>query len=208
MSTNRSRLMIAGVAGLVFALVVAALTFRLWRPLFVDDVVSEEFPEAAAPPEESLPPAPAGVVEEPPNPVEEPGEEQSAPPAATVQELPAGDPMEGAAALVVGQFNQIDALHGGEGSATVYQLEDGALVLRLENFTVTNGPDLHVVLSRRPDPRSHAELGDYVDLGMLKGNVGDQNYDLPPGFDITPYQSVVIYCEPFEVVFSVATFSG
>lgn len=208
MSGNRSRLMMAGVIGVVAALGIAALTYRLWRPLFVDDVVSEEFPEAA-PAEESLPPAPADAVEEPANPVEEEGDTQSAPPEATAQDLPAADDaMAGATALVMGQFNQIDSIHGGSGSATVYQLADGAQILRLENFTVTNGPDLFVVLSRHPNPTTAEELGDYLDLGMLKGNVGDQNYDLAPGFDVSPYASAVIYCKEFEVIFSVATFGG
>ncbi|MCC6614584.1 MAG: DM13 domain-containing protein [Anaerolineae bacterium] len=107
--------------------------------------------------------------------------------------------------LGAGSFVEIDAIHRGEGQATVYRLEDGRQLLRLEDFRVTNGPDLHVILSRAEAPRTHEEVGDYVDLGSLKGNVGEQNYDIPPDVDLTEYHSIVIYCVPFHVVFSTAT---
>ena len=71
----------------------------------------------------------------------------------------------------------------------------------------TNGPDLRVVLSphQSPDSRGDVKLPGYVDLGKLKGNKGDQNYNIPDDVDIDAQGSVVIYCEPFAVVFSVAT---
>jgi hypothetical protein len=105
-----------------------------------------------------------------------------------------------------GSFIRIDAIHGAEGTATIYQLPDGARVLRFEDFHSTNGPDLHVILSADPDPRTHDALGEnYLELGRLKGNVGNQNYDIPTEVDLSLYQSVVIYCVPFQVVFSTAT---
>ncbi|MCB9452025.1 MAG: DM13 domain-containing protein [Anaerolineaceae bacterium] len=105
-----------------------------------------------------------------------------------------------------GSFITIDVIHGAEGTATVYQLPDDSRVLRFEDFRVTNGPDLHVILTKNPDPRDAAAVGtDYIDLGKLKGNVGSQNYDIPAGIDLNEYQAVVIYCVPFHVVFSTAT---
>ena len=54
----------------------------------------------------------------------------------------------------------------------------GLLVLRFEDFSATNGPDLHVLLAENPAPTSSSELGNYLDLGSLKGNIGSQNYEI------------------------------
>jgi hypothetical protein len=108
--------------------------------------------------------------------------------------------------LSSGTFTQIDVIHRADGTATIYQLPDGARMLRFDDFGSTNGPELHVILSADPDPRTNAALGvDYVDLGRLKGNTGNQNYDIPAEVDVSRYASVVIYCVTFQVVFSTAT---
>jgi len=104
-----------------------------------------------------------------------------------------------------GQFQDADSSHQGSGSATVYQLPDGAHLLRFDEFSVTNGPALHVFLATNETPTDHDTLGDYLDLGSLKGNVGNQNYEIPPNTDVSQYKSVVIYCVPFQVVFATAT---
>ncbi len=109
--------------------------------------------------------------------------------------------------LLAGEFRDADDFHRGSGKVTLYLLDDGRLFLRLENFTVTNGPDLHVILSSHPDPADQEEVnsGAYLDLGNLKGNVGNQNYEVPGGTDLSSVRSVVIYCKPFHVVFSTAS---
>ncbi|MCY4064651.1 MAG: DM13 domain-containing protein [Chloroflexi bacterium] len=110
--------------------------------------------------------------------------------------------------LVMGSFIDIDPIHGAEGSATVYELPDGERVLRFEDFRSKNGPDLHVYLSREAPTSTFAGLGDgEIHLGALKGNVGNQNYDIPADVDLSEYRSVVIYCVPFHVVFSTAAFA-
>jgi hypothetical protein len=111
-----------------------------------------------------------------------------------------------AAPLAVGNFHDIDSIHKGSGTATFYELEDGSRILRFEPFDVTNGPDLHVYLSVLPDPLTSEEVrsAEYIDLGKLKGNVGNQNYEISAEVDLASIQSVVIYCQPFHVVFSVA----
>ena len=124
--------------------------------------------------------------------------------------MPAG--ADGAAsgepvALLSGMFQDADSFHRGSGTATVYQLGDGGRrVLRLDDFRVTNGPDLRVLLANfaNPTERQHLELAGYVELAPLKGNVGAQNYDLPADFDLALAGSVVIYCDPFRVIFSIA----
>ena len=113
-------------------------------------------------------------------------------------------------AVAMGSFKDADAFHRGSGTATIYRTPDGSEVLRLEDLNVTNGPALHVVLSTHPDPERSEQVKQegYVDLGDLKGNRGNQNYPIPAGVDTSIHKSVVIYCYPFAVVFSVATLDG
>lgn len=104
-----------------------------------------------------------------------------------------------------GTFTVIDAIHTGKGTVTIYQLPDNSRLLRLEDFSVTNGPDLHVYLVRNPKPRAQKEVGnDYIDLGVLKGNVGNQNYEVPSEVDFSSYRGIIIYSVRFGVIFSSA----
>jgi hypothetical protein len=43
-----------------------------------------------------------------------------------------------------------------------------------------------------------------VELGKLKGNEGDQNYEIPAGTDLTKFRAVSIYCERFNANFGTA----
>jgi hypothetical protein len=99
-------------------------------------------------------------------------------------------------------------VHPTSGRATIYKSADGKEYLRLSDFTTSNGPDVHVLLARSEDKALESEVvkGDLdgVELGALKGNQGDQNYDLPAAADLNKYQAVVIYCERFHAVFGVA----
>ena len=99
-------------------------------------------------------------------------------------------------------------IHQTSGRATIYKNKDGKEYLRLSDFTTSNGPDVHVVLVRAEDKALEQEIvkGDlqHVELGTLKGNQGDQNYDLPAAADLNQYQAVAIYCERFHAIFGVA----
>jgi hypothetical protein len=99
-------------------------------------------------------------------------------------------------------------IHQTSGRATIYKTADGKEYLRLSDFTTSNGPDVHVVLVRAEDKALDAEIVkgelESVELGTLKGNQGDQNYDLPASADLDKYQAVAIYCERFHAVFGVA----
>lgn len=88
-----------------------------------------------------------------------------------------------------------DGVHNAEGMAKVVYLEGESDVLRLENFRVTNGPDLYVYLA------TDKQASDFVDLGRLKANNGNQNYDIPEGTDLSKYDTVVIWCKSFSVFF-------
>ncbi len=120
---------------------------------------------------------------------------------------PPGQQSSEVQAVAQGNFKDADAFHRGSGNATIYRTPDGAHLLRLENLEVTNGPALRVILSTHPDPERSEQVKQegYIDLGDLKGNRGNQNYPIPTGADISNHKSVVIYCYPFAVVFSVAT---
>lgn len=91
-----------------------------------------------------------------------------------------------------------DGFHNAEGVAKIIQLADGTDILRLEDFKATNGPDLYVYLST---DKTNADI---VNLGRLKGNIGNQNYLIPAGTDITKYNTTLIWCRAFSVIFGSA----
>ncbi len=190
--TKRRLLMGSGI----LAIPVVALAWWLGSPLFLDTTVDETFPIVEAVTPDSNDPSAQGD-----------GPATPAVPALGTSE--AEEAAAGPIQLLTGAFVDADAAHRGSGSATIFELEDGAHVLRFEDFEVTNGPDLHVLLVPTDDPVDREFLSDvgYENLGKLKGNVGNQNYDLPEGFDPDGSWTVVIYCDPFHVVFSTARLS-
>ncbi len=109
--------------------------------------------------------------------------------------------------LASGDFRAL--AHSVSGQAKLLEVESGDTYLRLEDFMVENGPDLRVYLSMAPSGSESAAFGDdFVDLGALKGNVGDQNYRIPPGNDLDSLKSAVIWCRRFSVGFAVAPIGG
>jgi electron transfer DM13 len=105
----------------------------------------------------------------------------------------------GQTSLFLGEFIGVnDGIHNAEGLAKVIRLDDASMILRLENFKATNGPDLYVYLS------TDNSASDIVNLGRLKGNIGNQNYDIPEGTDLSKYHTVLIWCQAFSVLFGSA----
>ena len=106
--------------------------------------------------------------------------------------------------LASGQFHS--GAHETKGMATVFQLADGKKTLRLTNFATSNGPDVHVYLVAVSDAKDNDTVtkSEYVDLGSLKGNIGDQNYELPASADLAKYRAVTIWCKRFSVNFGTA----
>jgi hypothetical protein len=96
--------------------------------------------------------------------------------------------------------------HETNGMATIYRLPDGRRVLRLTEFATSNGPDVRVYLVAADDVQDEdaAKSAGFVDLGALKGNVGDQNYDVPADLDLSGYRAVSIWCRRFSVNFGAA----
>lgn len=124
-------------------------------------------------------------------------------PAAEMTAQPTAVPSE-PKLLRSGEFHPVT--HEGTGTASIYELPNGKRVLRLENFEVLNGPDLYVWLSAAPDANNARTILDnrYAELGRLKGNQGNQNYELPADLDVSAFNSVTIWCRRFSVNFATA----
>jgi hypothetical protein len=118
----------------------------------------------------------------------------------------AGFGQEKAKPVETGTFH--GKVHNTSGRATIYKESDGRLLLRLTNFKTSNGPDVHVVLIAAKDADDDANFlknsTQKLELGSLKGNEGDQNYDIPSGTDLMKFQTVSIYCERFNANFGAA----
>jgi hypothetical protein len=99
-----------------------------------------------------------------------------------------------------GSFTGADEFHFGQGIAILIETAPGTFAVRLEDFSVRNGPDLYVYLS----PSVDGYVDGSVELGRLKADTGDQNYEVPPGTDISSARSVVIWCKQFAVLFATA----
>jgi len=110
--------------------------------------------------------------------------------------------------LAKGDFRGL--AHETRGAATVHQLPDGKRILRLSEFETSNGPALHVYLVAAEVAQDNATVtqAGFIDLGSLKGNKGDQNYDIPADADLNKYRSVSIWCARFGVNFGAATLSS
>jgi Electron transfer DM13 len=106
--------------------------------------------------------------------------------------------------LASGNFH--DVAHKGVGQATIYQLADGKRVLRFTKFETSNGPDVHVYLVATKDASDSETVkqADFVEVGALKGNIGDQNYELASDLDLNKYRAVTIWCKRFGVNFATA----
>ncbi|MGQ0638243.1 MAG: DM13 domain-containing protein [Nitrososphaerota archaeon] len=91
-----------------------------------------------------------------------------------------------------------DGIHNAEGISKVISLEDGTSILRFENFKSTNGPDLYVYLA------TDDGATDFINLERLKANNGNQNYNIPDGADLSKYDTVLIWCKQFSVLFGSA----
>ena len=117
--------------------------------------------------------------------------------------MPAVQGGSSAQPLESGRFYSI--LHPTEGTATIYQLGDGR-VLRFTSFSTSNGPDVHVYMVAADDAKDIATVqrAGFVDLGVIKGNIGDQNYTLGSDLDLAKYRAVSIWCKRFSVNFGAA----
>ena len=219
---TRWRILFSG--GAVVVIVGAIVGWWLISPLFIDSVVDEAFPfempsdsEMADMTSEEMSQMQSEFDEAMPSEAtlenlsvedRQAVQDKVMTVAAKMPDDPMDEPMPAQTepvAILTGDFMDADSFHQGSGAAKVFRLPDDRTVLRFQDFMVTNGPALSVLLSPNPSPASSGDLGDYVDLGPLKGNIGNQNYEISPSTNLDDFKSVVIYCVPFHVVFSTAT---
>lgn len=102
-----------------------------------------------------------------------------------------------------GEFRNGAPGHIGSGTASLGRDAAGNPVLVLADFSVTNGPDLHVILGD-----SEEGGGDGLDLGPLKATDGTFSYEVPAAADLESFRSVTIFCKSFPTIFAVATLGG
>ncbi|RQX16318.1 hypothetical protein DDE19_15655 [Micromonospora ureilytica] len=185
----RSPVARAGLACAVVVVMLALYWFQPWK-LFTDTYVDEAVPRlattSAAPVPASASPAPAGPA---------------ATPAASTA-TPAANEI-----LTVGEF--VTHEHRTTGSAEIHRLADGRHQLVIRNLNTSNGPDLRVWLTDQPVIRGTAgwrvfDDGEWVELAKLKGNKGNQVYELPASVDPDDFRSVSIWCKRFAVSFGAA----
>ncbi|HEY1881503.1 MAG TPA: DM13 domain-containing protein [Candidatus Cybelea sp.] len=100
----------------------------------------------------------------------------------------------------------VSGAHDTAGTVTIYKLDNGQHVLRLSDFHTSNGPDVHIYLTSAKKVASNGDVtgGKYLDLGSLKGNVGNQNYDIPTDANLGDYHSISVWCARFHVNFGAA----
>ncbi len=109
-----------------------------------------------------------------------------------------------ATTIASGEFSGTDDFHFGSGTASIVEIEPGRYHLRLEDFSVRNGPDLYVYLS----PSADGWTEDALELGLLKATDGSFGYDLPAGTDPSVFRSAIIWCKQFSQLFATAPFDA
>jgi hypothetical protein len=163
--------------------VIGPLGWYLGSPLFLSTSIDEAPPVAAGVPSRT----PASLASAEPT-----AERSESEPSATA--LPAER---------AGSFEGADEFHFGEGTARLIETAPGQFTVRFEDFAVRNGPDLYVYLSS--DAGGYAEGA--IELGRMKADRGNQNYDIPAGIDLSNVRSVVVWCKQFAVLFASAELS-
>jgi hypothetical protein len=175
----------------------------LWERSFLEEAAPEFDRSAVATsvPEATSTPPPATAAQ--PTTASDAGASATDTPAATAADASGGGDGadEGAQLFAFGEWQGSDEFHFARGDAFIIETEPGVYILRVENFSVRNGPDLFVYLSRNPDGWEE----DAINLGDLKATDGAFNYEIPSDIDIEEFKSAVVWCRRFAVLFGHAT---
>ncbi|KAA9108476.1 DM13 domain-containing protein [Microbacterium rhizomatis] len=178
----------------IAVLAVGAVLFQPWL-LLIDVRVADAIPTAIA----TAPPTNQASRQT-----------SAATPPGSVESVEMPAPAPGPVDLLAGEF--VSHEHETNGGARIIQLPDGRRHLAIEGLVTSNGPDVHVWLSAGPvveglDGWFTAAGYDHIDLGPIKGNLGDQLYDIPAEVDLAAFRTVDLWCERFSVSFGAAALS-
>ena len=175
------------------------VAWYLASPLVIRTELIEPLPVALSEPASRATSAPSGrpnpATPDPGSP--RPSDDISAAPTPTP--TPAATPFE-PSIVSSGAFHGADDFHFGEGTASLIETAPGRFTIRFEGFSVRNGPDLYVYLSH--DREGYADGA--LELGTLKATDGAFGYELPTGTDPEAFESAVVWCKQFAVLFAVA----
>lgn len=174
------------------------LTWYLASPIFLRSALVEPDPVSA-----SATATPTPVTPGTPTPSIAPSSTPSVAPSSTPGVTAEPTPFQ-PVILASGEFYGSDDFHFGRGTATITEIAPGRYHLRLEDFSVRNGPDLYVYLS--PDAAGYTDGA--IELGRLKATDGAFGYDLPEGTDPAAFASAIIWCKQFSHLFATAPFDG
>ena len=195
------------IIGVIFAIIVVPLAIYTVSPLFISTEVNEPLPAMASAEfqkfmnltEEGRIQAADNMSQQEKNSIMILAANENSTVNESIDTKSAGQGNKTTRNMLSGKFIGInDGIHNAEGVVKVIALDDGTSVLRLENFKATNGPDLYVYLA------TDKSASDIVNLGRLKGNIGNQNYDIPAGTNLTKYNTALIWCKAFSVLFGSA----
>ena len=191
--SQRPRLLLMIVATGLVVLSILAWYFQPWR-LFTNTTVSEALPTAGTEiSAEQIPSKTSPATSSTRSNLSENSD----------PDLPVEFP------LVLREGSFISHEHQTSGKLLILELENGDRILRIENLDTSDGPDLEIWLSDAPviqgiDGWRVFDDGNYLSLGKLKGNLGDQNYEIPAEVDLEDFSSVSIWCVRFAVSFGAA----
>ena len=195
------------IIGVIFAIIVVPLAIYTVSPLFISTEVNEPLPAMASAEfqkfmnltEEGRIQAADNMSQQEKNSIMILAANENSTVNESIDTKSAGKENETTRNMLSGKFIGInDGIHNAEGVVKVIALDDGTSTLRLENFKATNGPDLYVYLA------TDKSASDIVNLGRLKGNIGNQNYAIPAGTNLTKYNTALIWCKAFSVLFGSA----
>ena len=105
---------------------------------------------------------------------------------------------------IVKKGSFVSYAHETKGMAQIVD-QDGTYYLQLSDFHTSNGPDVRVYLVKDTSAEKGANAGQFIDLGPIKGNVGNQRYRLPEAAELDQVKSIAIWCARFNVGFGGAT---
>lgn len=194
-----------GRAGMVIVLALVLggpIAWYLASPVFLRTSLVEAAP-TVAPPADPSTPAPSAATSDAPTAPPTAGPTASSGPSSSPAPTPSATPFQ-PVTVATGAFTGTDDFHFGRGTASIIETAPGRFHLRLEDFSVRNGPDLFVYLSTDAD--GYAD--DAIELGRLKATDGSFGYDLPDGVDPSDFRSAIIWCKQFSHLFAVAPFDA